>query len=204
MTDTDPATPTVDPSRAALLVMDYQAGILAMVPDVDPLLDRAVAAIALARARGVQVVYVRVALTDQDYERVPDTNPTFALAAANRMMQADGADTAVHERVAPQPGDIVVRKTRVGPFSTTDLREQLRAKGIDTLLLAGVSTSGVVLSAVRDAADRDERLLVIEDLCFDRDPEVHAVLTERVFPRQAQIVVAADLDGLLVASGPAL
>ena len=54
----------------------------------------------------------------------------------------------------------MVRKTRVGAFSTTDLDEQLRQRGVDTLLLAGISTSGVVLSTVRDAHDRDYRVFV--------------------------------------------
>jgi nicotinamidase-related amidase len=60
--------------------------------------------------------------------------------------------------VPPQPGDLVVRKTRVGAVSTADLDRQLRDRGIDTLVLAGISTSGVVLSTLIEAADRDYRL----------------------------------------------
>jgi nicotinamidase-related amidase len=115
-------------------------------------------------------------------------------------MHADSPATAVHERVAPQDGDIVVRKVRVGAFSTTDLDAQLRARGIDTLLLAGVSTSGVVLSTIRDAADKDYRVVVLADLCADLDPQVHATLTEKVFPRQADVVTSAELAGLLGAA----
>jgi nicotinamidase-related amidase len=44
-------------------------------------------------------------------------------------------------KLRPAHGEIVVRKMRVGPFSTTDLRAQLRKAGIDTLLLAGIRTS---------------------------------------------------------------
>jgi len=95
------------------------------------------------------------------------------------------------------PTDIVVRKTRVGAFSTTDLDQQLRDRGIDTLVLGGISTSGVVLSTLRDAADRDYRLLVLADLCADGDPEVHRVLLEKVFPRQADVVTSEQLTELL-------
>ncbi len=59
---------------------------------------------------------------------------------------------AVDDRVAPEPGDNVARKTRVSAFARTDLDEWLRDLGIDTLILAGISTSGVVLSTVCDAA----------------------------------------------------
>jgi nicotinamidase-related amidase len=99
--------------------------------------------------------------------------------------------------VAPQDGDIIVRKVRVGAFSTTDLDAQLRERGVDTLILAGISTSGVVLSTVRDASDRDYRVIVLSDSTADPDAEVHAFLTERIFPRQADVVTVADLHGLL-------
>jgi nicotinamidase-related amidase len=112
-------------------------------------------------------------------------------------LHADSPTTAIHERVAPVIGDVVVRKTRVGPFGTTDLDEQLQAKGIDTLVLAGISTSGVVLSAVRDGHDRDYRLLVLSDLCADPQADVHEFLIERIFPRQAEVITSEELPGLL-------
>jgi nicotinamidase-related amidase len=86
-----------------------------------------------------------------------------------------------------------VRKTRVGPFGTTDLDDQLRSRGIDTLILAGISTSGVVLSAVRDAHDRDYRLIVVSDLCADPESGAHTFLIERIFPRQAEVITRHEL-----------
>jgi len=86
----------------------------------------------------------------------------------------------------PQPGDIVVRKTRVGAMSTTDLDRQLRDRGIDTLVLAGISTSGVVLSTVVEATDRDYRLYVLSDGTEDLDEQARDVLLGRIFPRRAQ------------------
>ena len=85
----------------------------------------------------------------------------------------------------------------MGAFSTTDLDQQLRERGVDTLLLAGLSTSGVVLSTVRDAHDRDYQVFVLSDLTGDPDPEVHEFLTGRIFPRQARVITTADLGTLL-------
>jgi nicotinamidase-related amidase len=68
----------------------------------------------------------------------------------------------------------------------------LRAGGIDHLVLTGIATSGVVLSTLREAADRDFRLTVLADACSDGDEEVHRVLTEKVFPRQAEVTTVAD------------
>jgi len=110
---------------------------------------------------------------------------------------ADAPATQIHDQVAPQAGDIIVRKVRVGPFGTTDLHDQLQAKGIDTLILAGISTSGVVLSAVRDGHDRDYRLIVLSDLSADRELDVHEFLINRVISKQADVISTADLPGLL-------
>jgi nicotinamidase-related amidase len=193
----DDTTPKIDPRRAVLLVMDYQSGIVSRVPDADHLLRRARETIAMARSRGVDVGYVRVAFDDADYDRMPTTNKTFSGIAAGRSMHQDAPETAIPDDVAPEPGDIIVRKTRVGAFSTTDLDQQLRQRGIDTLILAGISTSGVVLSTVRDAADRDYRVFVLEDASADPDPEIHEFLTQRIFPRQAYVIAIAELAELV-------
>jgi nicotinamidase-related amidase len=64
--------------------------------------------------------------------------------------------------------------------------------GHSGFVLAGVATSGVVLSTVRQAADLDYRLTVLADGCLDADPEVHRVLVEKIFPRQAEVTTVAD------------
>ena len=92
--------------------------------------------------------------------------------------------------VAPEAHDLVVTKHRVSAFAGTDLDMILRANDIETLILFGISTSGVVLSTVRHAADADYRLIVIKDCCADQDPEVHACLVDKVFPRQSTVVSA--------------
>ncbi|HYB16621.1 MAG TPA: isochorismatase family protein [Streptosporangiaceae bacterium] len=61
-----------------------------------------------------------------------------------------------------------------------------------SLVLAGIATSGVVLSTLRQAADLDYRLTVLADGCLDADPDVHRMLVEKVFPRQAEVVSVAD------------
>jgi nicotinamidase-related amidase len=193
--------PKIDPRRAALLVMDYQNGVVDMLGDPDELLTRAADAVALVRDRGARVGYVRVAFTDADFEAIPPTSKMGArVGTSAQAFHDDSPTTAVHDRVTPQTGDIVVRKTRVGAFSTTDLDAQLRDRGVDTVILAGISTSGVVLSTVRDASDRDYRVLVLADATADREPDVHAFLIERIFPRQADVITTAQLGDLLSAS----
>ena len=198
MTD---ALPAIDPRQTALLVMDYQAGLVSRMADSEALLQRAAQAIAVVRRHGGHVGYVRVGFDDADFEAIPAFSIMAGAARTRgRALHSDAPETAIHSDLAPQPGDIVVRKTRVGAFSTTDLDRQLRDRGVTTLILAGISTSGVLLSTVRDAADRDYRIVVLADVSADPDPEAHAFLTTRIFPRQAHVTTLAQLDGLLAAS----
>lgn len=198
MTD---AAPAIDPERTALLVMDYQQAVVAMIDDSDALVARAAQAIDLVRARGGHVGYVRVAFTEADLQNIPPTSSMGArIAAGPQAFHDESPTTQIDERVAPRHGDIIVRKTRVGAFSTTDLAQQLADRGIDTLILAGISTSGVVLSTVRDGADRDYALYVLSDATADRDATVHACLMEKVFPRQAEVISVAELEGILTAA----
>ena len=192
-----PDTSLIDPQSAALLIMDYQPAILAHLDDSEQLLERSSAAIALARQNGIAVSFARVAFADGDYAQIPERNKMFAGIAQVRGMPHEAPETQVHDRLEPEPGDIVVRKTRVGAFSTTDLGEQLEARGVDTLILAGITTSGVVLSTVREAADLDYRIYVLSDASADRDPDLHEVLAEKVLPTQAQVITVEDLPGLI-------
>jgi len=188
----------IDPRRTAILVMDYQAAILGFLHDSDPLLDTVAQAIALIRQRGGCVGYVRVAFEDGDYEAFPAHSAMGGrIKAAGPNMHADSPKTAVDARVAPEPGDILVRKTRVGAFSTTDLHDQLTRAGIDTLVLVGVHTSGVVLSTVREAHDLDYRVIVVADGCADPDPQVHTFLINSIFPKQGMVIALSELAGML-------
>lgn len=189
--------PIIDPRRTMLLVMDYQSAILSSLPNSDGLLSRTAEAMTLVRSRGIGVGYVWVAFEDADYEAVPATNKGFSSVAGSRRLPTTSPDSAIHPALAPQDGDLIVRKTRVGAFSTTDLDRQLREREIDTLLLAGVVSSGVVLSTVRDAADRDYRLYVLKDCCADRNPDVHDLLMQKVFPNQGYVISSTDLTIVL-------
>lgn len=178
-------------SRPVLLVMDFQRGIVERLgdPSVVGAADRAVKA---ARASGVPVMFVRVAFRP-GYPEAAASNAAFAAAAAQAgdTMHEDHPATQVHAALEPADGEPVITKRRVSAFSGSDLDVLLRAAGAGTLVLAGISTSGVVLSTLRQAADLDYRLVVLSDACADPDPEVHRVLTEKVFPRQA-LVTSAD------------
>ncbi|MEV2189703.1 cysteine hydrolase [Streptomyces phaeochromogenes] len=192
--------PALAPQRTALLAMDIQNGIVDHVPDGDALVERVGAAIADVRAAGGTIGYVRVAFTEDDWAAVPENNKSFSAAAAAKMLHHEDAATQIDARITPEDDDIVVRKIRYGAGSTTDLHQQLRDRDIDTLILSGISTSGVVLSTLIDVADRDYRVYVLTDGIADSDPEVHRILVDKVFPSRAHLIDTTQLSELLKAA----
>ncbi|WP_037912727.1 cysteine hydrolase family protein [Actinacidiphila yeochonensis] len=179
MTTQAPAAP-----RSALLVMDIQQAMAGRVPDPAyiPRLSQAVEA---ARTAGVPVVHVVLGFRPGH----PDASPANAIFGAlpPTAFTPDDPGAAIHPDVAPRAGETVVTKKRVSAFTGSDLELVLRSTGVGHLVLTGIATSGVVLSTLRQAADLDYRITVLADGCADPDPEVHRVLTEKVFPRQAEV-----------------
>ena len=183
----------INPEKTAVLIMDYENDIIGMLPENvrGPLIERANAILNKARQAKMQIIYVVVRFRE-GYPEVNPQNKLFSgLKQSGRFVEGTpGAEIA--SRLAPQPGDVTVTKRRVGAFSTTDLETILRAKNINRLVMFGLTTSGVVLSTVRWAADMDYSMVVVSDACADRDPEVNRVLMEKVFPWQATVVTSDE------------
>jgi nicotinamidase-related amidase len=180
-----------DVKTTALLAMDFQNFIVDSYGDeMAALLARARTLLAAARQAGALVIYVAVRFRPGYPEISPDNAMFSGIKNAGLLLEGEsGAD--IHAAVAPHDGDLMVTKRRVSAFAGSDLELLLRAKGIKTLVLTGIATSGVVLSTVREAADKDYRLVVVQDCCADHDEDVHRVLLEKLFPRQATIMDAA-------------
>ncbi len=184
-------------SRSALLVMDVQNGIVERFGNSSALLGRLGGAISAARQAGTPIIYVHVRFRDGYPEISPRNRAFSALKDGAMPMTESDLSTAIHPAVAPQAGDVVVTKRRVGAFSGSDLEVVLRSQGITSLVLTGIATSGVVLSTLRAAADMDFEITVLSDCCADLDAEVHDVLMTKVFPRQAEVLTVDEWQATL-------
>jgi nicotinamidase-related amidase len=182
--------PTTESTRTALLIMDVQPGIVDRIEDAEALLERLGVALAAGRDAGLTIAYVTIGFRP-GYPEVSPRNRAFAGIADSGAFVGDGSSD-IHPAVAPFVSDIVVVKRRVSAFAGSDLDVVLRARDVDRLVLAGIATSGVVLSTLRAAADLDFGITVLRDGCADSDPEVHRVLLEKVFPRQAEVVTVDE------------
>jgi nicotinamidase-related amidase len=184
-------------NKPALLVMDMQNGIVSHFQDNLEMLRAVQKSVEIARQHNMPVIFVRVAFSE-GYPEVSPRNKAFSHVHQIGGMTVSDHATQIHESVQPKNGEPIVTKYRVSAFSSSNLEVILRSKQIDTLILTGIATSGVVLSTLREAADKDFAIKVLSDACADPDPEVHRVLTEKVFPRQADVLTVDawinDLD----------
>ena len=191
---------TLDKSKTALLMADFTAGNMGQNPIVKErhTLERAREVLDAAREAGVFVAYC-VSHFRPGYPEVPaSNNPRSALRTSGQVPPADPT-ALIHPLVLPREGEPVISKHRTSAFSGSAFETILRAQGIETLILMGHATSGVILSTVRLAADLDYQLIVVEDGCADRDMEVHKLLMEKVFPRQGTVVSSKEMVTALAA-----
>ncbi len=178
--------------NTALLVMDIQQATVAMLGNSDAYLALLSNAIKKARTKNIPVIYVVVGFRS-GYPEVSPSSKNFSMIKNNPALKFDTEEAMkVHAAVTPANGEVTVIKKRVSAFTGSDLEVILRSMGIKHIVLTGIATSGVVLSTLREASDKDYAISVLSDCCADRDEEVHRVLTTKVFPRQADVVLSND------------
>jgi nicotinamidase-related amidase len=203
MTMTTPAPGSLSPlnidaAHSAILSMDLQAGIVSVYVKDESFVPRAARTLTAARSAGLPVVHVKVGFRPSVPEASPRNMFLSAIKASpphQRFFQ--DASGAIHPDLGVADRDLIVNKSRVSAFAGTDLEVLLRANDVSTLVLFGIATSGVVLSTVLEAADRDYRLIVVKDCCADLDADLHDALIDKIFPRQATVVSADQLTQAL-------
>ena len=181
----------MEQSDTALLVLDLQLNFISNIKkDSDILLKNTAGAIEKARAAKIPIIYVIAKFRDGLVDINPKNKLFSKLLGSGDTFTEAGKLCEVHPSIAPLPGDVIVIKKRVSPFTGTDLEVILKSLGVSHLVLAGISTSGVVLSTVRDAGDRDYQLTVLSDCVADNRDEVSKVLLEILFPMQADVITS--------------
>ena len=185
---------TLTRGHTAVLIADFYAEMMDTLPHaIDRgVVGKAVAVQAAARKAGVMVCYCATVFRP-GYPEIGRRNKTFSQRKASGQTAITDPMDIIHPSVRPLEGEVVVGKHRVNALYGTGLDVALRANNILDLVILGYATSGVVLSTVRYASDLDFNLYVVEDCCSDSDAEVHDFLTQRIFPRQAEVVGSDDV-----------
>ena len=173
----------LDPQKTALVLIDLQNAVVGMNPvphTAAQVVENSEKLADAFRGQGAPVVYVRVDLNDimnhpvdQPHNLGDKPLPT----AASEIAPSAGF----------QHGDILVTKRHWGAFAGTDLELQLKSRGIDTVVLTGISTNAGVESTARQGTGLGFAFVVVEDACSAQSAEHHRFAFEHVFPRLARV-----------------
>ena len=127
----------------------------------------------LARAAGIPVIFTRAIHTPGFTDwKVLSELPMFGALKDLGSARGHLGRRAVDE-LKPEPDDTIINKSRFSPFVETDIEQRLRAMGVEYLVVGGVGTSACVESSVRDAAQREFRAYVAEEVCGDLSEGAH-------------------------------
>lgn len=160
--------------RPALLIVDFVNGFLD--PDLfgggniadaarrtKPLLDA-------ARASGLPVIFTRIVYAEDG----SNAGIWCEKAPRLKLLTESAKASQIVEFLTPLPGELIVRKTQASAFFGTDLSACLVHKGVDTLVVAGCTTSGCVRASVVDAISYNFRPIVVAECVGDRAQGPHA------------------------------
>jgi nicotinamidase-related amidase len=173
----------LDPKKTALVLIDLQNAVVGMNPvphTAAQVVENSRKLAESFRAHGAPVVYVRVDLND--FMKLPVDQPTNM---GDQPLPAVASEIAASAGF--QPGDILITKRHWGAFAGTDLEQQLKSGGIDTVVLAGISTNVGVESTVRQGTGLGFAFVLVEDACSSQNAEHHRFAFEHIFPRLTRV-----------------
>jgi nicotinamidase-related amidase len=204
------ATIELPKGKTAILIMDCQNDIVhengkmaAMSNGAMPKLIKErnilgnIAKLAAAgRAAGVPIIHVRHAYRP-DYRDLPRNMPLLRGAQKAESLKDGSWGAEIHQEVAPQDKDMVIRKTRVSSFYASELEGILSAQGITHLVLTGIATDGVVEGSARDGADRGYFVFIPEDTCATTSEEIHHAVLKGVLSFLATVCKSNEIIAAL-------
>jgi nicotinamidase-related amidase len=173
----------LDPKKTALVHIDLQNGIVGRntAPYTAALvIENARKLSGAFRRYGAIVVYVRVDLND--FQQLPVDKPP---ALGNSPLPAELSEIAA--AAGFEKGDLLITKRHWGAFAGTELESQLKARGVDTVVLTGISTNAGVESTARQGTGLGLAFVIVEDACSGQDAEHHRFAFEHVFPRLSRV-----------------
>ena len=171
--------------KAALIIMHYQVDVFAILfaEQPSPLLDECNTLIRRWRGTGRPVLFPNFFLGEQ-YEHSSESNRLISsIVPTGRFRNALPMQGLAIERE-----DLFYACPRASVFYGTALDADLRACGITTLVMAGISSTGVVLSSVTWASDADYDVRLVRDCCYDPDQDAHEALFRSGFGGRVQVV----------------
>jgi biuret amidohydrolase len=188
---------SIDPKRTALLPLDFQHDNITATAGIGDaqVLEKSAKVLDAARRRGVRVIHITASVR-RDYLDMPRASSLWMKLRESKTLAMGTPGAEIHPLLAPRPDELVLNKTCVDPFLTTNLGQALINFDVNTLVLIGLWTNYVVEATARHAADMGYRVIVVRDCCASNDRQNHEFAMTRILPT---IATVAGLDDVLAA-----
>lgn len=179
--------------KPALCIVDFVNGFTDPAQfgggNILPAVHRTRDLLAAMRQRGLPIVFTRVIYGENGLDDCVFLRKVPSLAT----LTETAACSQVVDELAPLPGEYIVRKTQPSAFFGNSLASWLSHRGVDTLLVAGCTTSGCVRATVVDAMGHNFRPIVVEDCVGDRSLDAHEANLFDMRQKYADITLCCDV-----------
>lgn len=186
------------PNRTAVLVLDCQNDLVKITPRIreNRVLEHIAAVIGAARRRKLPVIHITASVR-RDFLDIPRDSPLWDGLRKSRQLIFGTKGAAIHPKVRPLKNELVLNKTCVDPFLTTNLGQALQNHDVNTLIVTGLWTNWVVEATARHASDMGYRVYIPRECVASNTFENHDFAINRILPTICYVVKANDVIAAL-------
>lgn len=179
----------IEPKRTAVLVLDVQNDLVRITPGIrrNRVLEHIAAVVRTARRRRMPVIHITASVRG-DFLDIPRDNPLWDGLRKSRQLISGTRGAAIHPKVRPLRNELVLNKTCVDPFLTTNLGQALQNRDVNTVVLAGLWTNWVVEATARHASDMGYRVFVVREATASNNFENHDFAISKILPTICYVV----------------
>ena len=190
--------PRIEPKRTAVLVLDVQNDLVKITPGIQEnrVLEHIASVVRAARRKKVPVIHITASVR-ADFRDIPRDNPLWDGLRKSRQLIFGTKGAAIHPAVKPLKTELVINKSCVDPFLTTNLGQALQNADANTLIVMGLWTNYVVEATARHASDMGYRVFVVRDACASNSIENHEFAIKKILPTICYVVGVKDVIAAL-------
>ena len=188
----------IDAKRTALLLLDVQKDLVDITPGLkqNRIMENMADVLKTARRCKASVIHITASVR-ADFLDLPRDNPLWDGLRKKRQLIIGTKGAAIDPRVKPLKTELVLNKTCVDPFLTTNLDQALQNADINTIIIVGLWTNYVVEATARHASDMGYRVFLVRDACASNTIAKHEFTIKNILPTLCYVVGAKELQAAL-------
>jgi nicotinamidase-related amidase len=184
----------IDAKRTVLLLLDVQKDLVDITPGLkqNHVIENMASVLKAARRRKTNVIHITASVR-ADFLDLPRDNPLWDGLRKKRQLIIGTKGAAIDPRVKPLSNELVLNKTCVDPFLTTNLDQALQNADANTIILVGLWTNYVVEATARHASDMGYRVFLVREACASNTIENHEFTLNNILPTLCYVVGIEDV-----------